>query len=101
MIHHQGKPRQEGSQGRNLDAGTEAKAMEDMFYWLTLRVTFSLLSHSTQDHMLRCGTAYSGLGAPTSIIIQEKMPPQTCPKSYIMEVTHQLRFALLDDSVCV
>lgn len=44
---HQGKPRQEGSQGGNLEAGTEAKAMEGMSYWLTPCVLFSLLSYAT------------------------------------------------------
>jgi hypothetical protein len=42
-----------GTEGRNLEAGTEAEAMDGAAHWLAPHVWLSLLSHSTQDCYLR------------------------------------------------
>lgn len=70
-VYHQEKPRQELNQGRNLEVGTESEVMEGAVYWLVLRGLLSLLSYTTQYHLLRDGTAQSRLDHPTSIINQE------------------------------
>ena len=42
-------------QGRNLEAGAEAEAMEGAAYWLAPQGLLSLLCHRTQDHQPRDG----------------------------------------------
>lgn len=48
--------------------------MEDAAYWLFLHGLLSLLSYTSQDHMLRGSTAHSELVPPISIINQENDP---------------------------
>lgn len=47
---HQRKSEQELKQGRDLEAGTCAEAMEEAAYWLTCLDLPNLLSYRTQDH---------------------------------------------------
>lgn len=46
----------EGSQGRNLESGTEGDALEEA-YLLAPPGLFSLLTYTPQDRLLRGGTA--------------------------------------------
>ena len=52
---------QELTQGRNLEVGADAEAMEGAAYWLAPHGLFSLLSYRTQDHQPRGGTTHQGL----------------------------------------
>ena len=59
--------RQELQEGRNLEAGADAEAMEDAAYWLASPGLLSLLSYRTQDYQdyqLVDDTAHSRLGPP-------------------------------------
>lgn len=49
-------------QGRNLEAGADALAMEEAAYWLAPQDLISLLSYRTQKHQPREGPTHSGLG---------------------------------------
>jgi hypothetical protein len=49
-VHHQRKSGQELTQGRNLEAGADAEAMENAAYWLASPGLLSLLSYRTQDY---------------------------------------------------
>jgi hypothetical protein len=61
-----------GTQPRNLEAGTEAEAMEELAYWLASHVLLSLLYYTTLDqHLTLFGTTHSGLDPPTLIINQD------------------------------
>lgn len=55
-----------GTQGRNLEAGTKAEAMEGCCLLTHLHGSVSLLSYITQDHPSRVGTVCSGLSRPTA-----------------------------------
>ena len=55
-------------QGRNLEAGADAEAMEGAAYWLAPHGLLSLLSYRTQVNQPRDGSTHSGLGLPLSII---------------------------------
>ncbi|MGE9716793.1 hypothetical protein ACQP3F_34925, partial [Escherichia coli] len=52
---------QEQKQGRNLEAGAEAKAMEECCLLACLPGLLGLLSYRTEDYQLRNGTTHSGL----------------------------------------
>ena len=67
-AHQQRKSEQELTQGRNMEAGADAEAMEGAAYWLASPDLLSLLSYRTQDYQPRDGPTHSGLGLPTSII---------------------------------
>ena len=54
----------EGSQGRNLEAGADAGAMEGCCSWLASHDLLRLLSYRTQDHQLRGSPTYNELGPP-------------------------------------
>lgn len=57
----------ERHQGRNLDAGTEAEAIEGHWYSLaSSKLMFSYLSSAAQAHLPRAGTAHSAQGPPVS-----------------------------------
>ena len=43
-------------------------------YRLALHGSLELLAHTTQDHLLRGGTARSGLGPTTPVTNQEHVP---------------------------
>ncbi|CAO2634802.1 hypothetical protein LEMLEM_LOCUS22806, partial [Lemmus lemmus] len=60
-----------GTQGRSLESRTEAEVMEQGSYWLAPRGLLGLLFYTTQVHLPRGGTAYSGPDPPSSIIYQE------------------------------
>lgn len=63
-----------GTQGRNVEAGTEADTTKEHRLlahssWLSL-----LLVYITEDHLPRRGIAHSELGPPTSVTNPEKFP---------------------------
>ena len=60
FVYHQRKSGQELTQGRNLEAGADAEAMEDAAYWLASPGLLSLLSYRTQDYQSRDGTTHNG-----------------------------------------
>ena len=76
-----------GSQGRNLEAGTEAGALEEHCLLACSHGLLSLLSCSAQDHPLRGGPSHSRLGLPCQSFIK-KMPHN------LEEVSFQLAFPL-------
>ena len=45
------------TQGRNLEAGTEAENMWNTAYWLALHGFVRLLPYTTQDHLVMSGTS--------------------------------------------
>jgi hypothetical protein len=51
------------TQGRNLEAGADAEAMEGAAYWM-----LSLPSYRTQDPKSRDGSTHNGLGPPPLVI---------------------------------
>ena len=53
------------NQGRSLEAGADAEAMEGAAYCLASRGLLSLLSYRTQDYQPRDNTTHNGLGPPT------------------------------------
>ena len=63
----------EGSQDRNLEAGTNAEATGDggAAYRLSLHVLLSLLSYRTRNHQARDGTTHNGLGLPYQSLIKK------------------------------
>ena len=63
-VHYGRKLRQELKQGRNLEAGADAEAMEGAAYWLPSPGLFSLLSYRTQDYQPMDGTTHNGLDPP-------------------------------------
>ena len=60
-------PRNSVTQGKNLEAGTEAEAMEACCLQLAPHGLLSLLSYTTQDSQPRSGTVQSKLGPPTAV----------------------------------
>jgi hypothetical protein len=50
VVHHQRKSGQEITQGRNLEAGADAEAMERCDNWIISPGLLSLLSYRTQDY---------------------------------------------------
>lgn len=72
-IHQWEKSRQE------LKAGIfrqvlKPKPKGNAAHWFAPDRLLNLLSYSTQDHLLSCGTSQSWLEPPTWIIVQEKCP---------------------------
>ena len=63
---------QELKQGRNLEAGADAEAMEGAAYWLPMVCSASLLSYRTQNYHLRDGSTHNGLSPPPLITNLEK-----------------------------
>lgn len=63
-----------GSQGRNLEAGTEAGALEEHCLLACSHDLSSLLSSITQDNLHRNDTAHRGLNTPKLVINQENVP---------------------------
>jgi hypothetical protein len=70
----QGAWRQEEKQWRQ-----QAAAMKGAAYWLASPGLLSLLSYTTQNHLPRGGSPYSGLGLST--LINQENVPQTCPQT--------------------
>ena len=66
-VGHQRMPGQECKQGRNLEAGAYAEAMESFAYWLASQGFLSLLFSRTQDHQPRDEITLKGLPPPSSI----------------------------------
>jgi hypothetical protein len=64
LVHYD---RRTGTQGRNLEARTEAEAMKATHAYCLL----SLLSYTRQDHLLWGGTTHCPLNSPSSTISQE------------------------------
>ena len=71
VVHHQRRSGQELRQGRNLEAGADAEAME----WGRLLLNgllppglLNLFSYRIQVHKPRDGTTHHGLGLPPLII---------------------------------
>jgi hypothetical protein len=50
--------------GRNLEAGLDAEAMEGTAYWIASPCLFRLLSYRLQDYQPRDGTTQNGLCSP-------------------------------------
>ena len=61
---HRRKSGQELKQGRSLESGADAEAMEGAAYWLVPCDLLSLISYSTQNNQPKDGTTHSGLGPP-------------------------------------
>jgi hypothetical protein len=51
---------QELTQGRNLEAGADAEAVEGAAYWLASPGLLSLLSYRTQGYQPRGGITHNG-----------------------------------------
>ena len=64
-----------GSQGRNLEAGTETEAMGLLcvydFYWLTKCPLIIVLSHTVQNHLRRGGSSTLCLRLPSQSLIKQ------------------------------
>ena len=71
ILPHHCSSGQELIQGRNVEAGAGAEAMEECCLLACFPGLFSLLSYRPQDHQPRNGTTHNGLGSPMSIINQE------------------------------
>ena len=69
-VHHQRKAGLELTQGRNLEVGADAEAMEGC----CLLDCFILLSYRTQDHKPRDYSTHSGLPLPLLRLLIEKTP---------------------------
>jgi hypothetical protein len=72
-VYHWRKSGQKLKQGRNLEAGADAEAMEGYcllacFWWFAQPA-----SYSTHDYQPRNGTTYNGLSLPPSITSQENV----------------------------
>ena len=67
-AHHQRKSAHRLEQGRNLEAGADAEAMEGAAYWLTSYGLLSMLSCKTQGRQPRDGITHNELGSPLLII---------------------------------
>ena len=61
--------------------------------FLSLLLGLSLLSYTPQGHLLRDGTAHSGLGPPTSISNQENTS-HIYPQASLVKAVVQLRICL-------
>jgi len=59
------KVRAETHASRNLEAGTDAEAMEEAAYWLVPFGLLSLPSYSTQNYLSRDSTTACGMGPLT------------------------------------
>jgi hypothetical protein len=57
-------------QGRNLEAGADAEAVEGAADWLTFSGLLNLLSNRIWAHLLRDGTTHNGLGPPLQSVIK-------------------------------
>lgn len=68
------------SSPREARAGSQAETTE-AHCWLPcfLLLVLSLLSHTSQGHLLRVGMAHSGLWSPTSTSNEEKFPQTSAP----------------------
>lgn len=68
----------EGDQGRNLEVGAEAEAIEELRLLVcsTRRPScyLPLFTDAMEDPLPRDGTTHSGMGPPMSIINQENAP---------------------------
>lgn len=82
----------EGSQRKNLEAGSHVEATEECGYWLAFRLTH--ISYTSQDHLARGGTTISGLCPPTSTINQTNAP-QARSLPNLVETIPKLRSPLL------
>ena len=58
---------QELKQGRNLEAGADAEAMEGAAYWLAPHGLLILFCYRTQNYLFSDGTTLNGLGLSPSI----------------------------------
>lgn len=56
----------------------------DIYITIFSKMIFILLSCLIQNHLLRDDTAHSGMGSPTSTIIQENAP-QICIQVILIE----------------
>jgi hypothetical protein len=61
------------TQGRGLETGTEAEALEECCFLGQLP---NLMLYYLSDHLFRGGTAHSRLGPPTPIIDEKKPKPK-------------------------
>ena len=82
-----------GTQGKNLEAGTEAENIRKCYSLTCHHGLLSLLSYTTQDHLSRGATNHSGLDPPASTINEENHP-QGCSHSNLMEAVLHLKFPL-------
>jgi hypothetical protein len=80
----------EESQGRNLEAGTEAKAVEENCLLACSSRLLSLLPYAILNHLPRVAPPTVNGEPPTSIINLET----TCLQASLMKAFSQLRFLL-------
>lgn len=80
-----------GTQGRNLEARTEAENMRQCCSLTCHHGLLSQLSYTIQDHLSRGGNNHNGLDPPVSVINEEN-DPQGCSHSNLMEVILHLKF---------
>jgi hypothetical protein len=80
----------EKNKGRNSRQKLKQRPCRNIAYWLAHHDLLSLLSYTTQDHLLSDSTAQSRLGSLT-YIKNFLNAPQRCLQVSPIEATHQLR----------
>lgn len=85
-VHHRGKSGQKLKQGRKLEEGADAEAMEGAACWLAPHGLLSLLSFNNQDHQPRDDTTHTKLGP--SIARIKKVPYGLCLNPYRLVYSH-------------
>lgn len=91
-----------GSHPRNLEAGTEAGAVEEQGALHCSAWLAHLIFLHIQEHQPGNDTAHSELGSPTSIInLKKKKCTADLPASRMMEAFAQLRFFFADILACI
>lgn len=78
------------TQGRNLETGTEAEAMEWCCSLACFRLLLRNLSYISRNYLPSDGSSHSEMGLPTSISNQE-ISLQTWPKANLKRVLLHLR----------
>lgn len=77
----------EGAQVRSLKAGTEAKSMEESFFWIADNGLLNYVSCRTQEHLPRYSTTHSGLGPLILVLIESNPNDLPDGSNYLVDVS--------------
>lgn len=94
IFHAESAIKERQDRSRCQKPGVRNWGCEEAMAWLT---SFAVLSYFfLYNHGPRHGTAHSGSGLPTSVVINRMLQgPETCPQASLPEVvTHQVSFPL-------